>query len=123
MTGKVVEVLRNRIVTAGVNPVYIGEIPLQQKDCIALKVIDGYTDTRYFSATDLAEPLIEILIRAESYEKGQTWYNSVKDALDRYSEPEFGILCCWLTGSPGYLGRDVNNFGEWHMLFHVTVKE
>lgn len=123
MTEQAIKALKEHILQSGVSPVYIGDLPSLDLECVALKPIDGYANTRYFGATDLDEPLVEVVVRSVSYEVGQQWYNKIKDTLDRYSNRSVGIMSCLLTGSPGYLGKDINNFGEWHMIFHVTLND
>lgn len=123
MTDIVGKTLHARIVAAGVKNVYIGDAPSLQLNCVSLRPVDGYPSSRYFGKGLMSEPLVEVIIRNRYYEAGQGIYNTVKETLDKFSDESSGILSCFLTGSPGYLGRDVEGFSEWHMIFHVTVKE
>lgn len=123
MTDTVNTTLRNVVVAAGVDSVYIGDAPSLQLNCVALRPVDGYPSSRYFGKGLMSEPLIEVIVRNQDYQTGQEIYNVVKKTLDKFSDESNGILSCFLTGSPGYLGRDTEGFSEWHMIFHVTVKE
>lgn len=123
MSDEVMKTLRNMLVEAGIENVYIGDTPSLQLECVALRPTDGYSSIYFFGRVELAQPLVEVVIRAKAYQLGQSWYDQVKKALDKSSAESVGILSCVLTGSPGYLGRDLNGFGEWHMIFHLTLKE
>lgn len=123
MTDDAMKSLRNKVIALGIDKVFIGDPPSLELECVSIRPIDGYPSTRYFGDTDCEEPLIEVLVRAKTYSLGQRWYNIVSNGLDRFSDLNVKILSCLLTGSPGYLGADTNGFGEWHMLFHVTLQE
>lgn len=123
MSDEVMKALRNKIVASGIQDVYIGDAPSLQLECVALKPTDGYASIYFFGRMELAKPLVEVVIRTKAYQLGQSWYDQVKKALDKTNDEEVGILSCVLTGSPGYLGRDLNGFGEWHMIFDLTLKE
>lgn len=123
MTDAAIKSLRNSILSTGISKVVIGDLPALQLDCVAIRPVDGYASTYYFGATSLGEPLIEVIVRNKSYEVGQAWYNGIVQKLDQSMDESVGILSCMLTGSPGYLGRDIEGFSEWHILFHVTLKE
>lgn len=123
MTDVVVEALRGKLITAELQDVYIGDAPSLQLNCVALRPVDGYPSSRYFGKGLMSEPLIEVIVRNNDYQVGQEIYNKVNKTLDKFSDESNGILSCFLTGSPGYLGRDTEGFSEWHMIFHVTVKE
>lgn len=121
MIGEVSDALLAQARLSSTPAVYFGDLPALDLECAALKIVDGYPSSRYFGATDLGEPLLEVVIRSKSYSNGQQWYSEIKTLLDRFSNEQVGIISCMLTGSPGYLGKDINEFCEWHMIFHVTL--
>lgn len=123
MNNKALQALRNKLVDAGLEKVYIGDLPSLQLECVAIRLPDGYASSRYFGTQVLDEPLVEVLVRSKDYATGQNWYMLIADLLDKFVDRENGIVSCLLTGSPGYLGKDTEGFSEWHMLFHVTLKE
>lgn len=123
MSRSTAEVLRDVIVTTGIQEVFIGDAPALERECVALRLSDGYESTYYFGKSSIREPLVEIVIRTNLYEKGQQWYTAIRRVLDQYSNQSEGIISCYLTGSPGYLGRDTRGFNEWHMIIHVSRVE
>ena len=123
MTKDVMEFLRSKLVTAGVKNVYIGDAPSLQLNCVSIRPVDGYASTLYFCSPSMQEPLLEIIVRNDDYLTGQSEYNLIQKTLDKLVDRDIGILSCLLTGSPGYLGKDVEGFNEWHMIFHITVEE
>lgn len=123
MTDVVIEALRDKLVAAGIQDVYIGDAPSLQLNCVAIRPVDGYASSLYFGMKSIDEPLLEVIVRNTDYKTGQSTYGVVKNTLDKLVDESVGVLSCLLTGSPGYLGRDVEGFNEWHMIFHVTVKE
>lgn len=123
MTNAMLSHLRNVLVEAGLPSVVIGELPSRKLDVIAIKPNDGYTSTYYFGRQSSNETLLEVQIRNKDYVSGQQWSEVVKTTLDKYRNEKAGIDSCFLTGSPGFLGRDQTGFGEWHSVFHITYFE
>lgn len=123
MIDKLLQTLRSKLINAGLEKIYIGDLPSLQLDCIAIRTPDGYASSRYFGLQVLNEPLVEVIVRNKDYATGQNWYMLTSDLFDQLVDTQNGILSCVLTGSPGYLGRDTEGFNEWHMLLHVTLKE
>lgn len=123
MTDELMKHLQEKIKALDIDNVVLGDLPSRQLDCVALRPVDGYNSTRYFATKTLTEPLLEVLIRNTDYLQGSVWYNVIAKNLDKYVNKDEGIEGCWLTGSPGYLGADENGFGEWHMIFHLTISE
>lgn len=117
----ITEVLQDKLQQSGVSPVYISDAPSLQLECVNIRLPDGYASSYYFGKMEIEEPLVEIVIRSKNYEKGANWYSQIKKILDQWSSPDDGVLSCLLTGSPGYLGRDIRGYNEWHMLFHISI--
>lgn len=108
---------------AGLDKVYVGELPTRSIDAVAIKPVQGYNSMYYFGDYVANEPLIEIQIRHRDFYTGQYWSDIAKTSLDKLVNPDENIALCIQVGSPGYLGADSNGFGEWHTLFHVTYFE
>lgn len=123
MTDKTLRSLKEHLITAGLSDVYIGDLPELKLNCISIRPVDGYVSTRYFGKTDIKEPLLEVLIRNTDYATGTLNYNVATETLDKLSDEAAGILSAFVTGSPGYLGRNANGFGEWHFLVHLSLTE
>lgn len=122
MTNNAMKSLRDRILSTGIQNVVIGDLPELQESCIAIRPVDGYPSTLYLGMPETMEPLVEVITRNKSYEEGTDMYNKALKALNKYSDTSAGILLCVVTGSPGYLGRNTNDFGEWHFILHVSVQ-
>lgn len=123
MTEKAMLALQKQITDAGIEHTYIGDLPELQMDCIAIRPVDGYPSTVYLGMPATLEPLVEVITRAQRYEVGQEMYNAALKATHNYANEEAGILQCVVTGSPGYLGRDTEGFGEWHFILHVSLSD
>jgi hypothetical protein len=67
------------------------------------------------------EPLVEVIVRDEDYASGTTNCNNSMKALDGFVDSTVGILLTKVVGSPGYLGRNTNGFGEWHFIVHISL--
>lgn len=121
MNESVVNHLRDKVASLDIEPVVVGGLPALNINCVALKPNDGYESTRYFGLVASDEPLVEVVIRNESYPVGQAQYLVISKALDMYRNPDESIMSCFLIGSPGYLGADTAGFHEWHLILHLTV--
>lgn len=103
----------------GATPVYLGDLPELMDVCVALRPTDGYPSTMYFGTPDTLEPLLEVLIRSRDYATGTDVCSVAMRALDGFSDDTVGVVLSRVVGSPGYLGRDVNGFGEWHFVVRI----
>lgn len=101
--------------------VYIGDLPELDADCVALRPVDGYPSTVYLGMPATLEPLVEVLIRAHAYATGTDMSTQALKAVDGYIDETAGIMMSKVVGSPGYLGRNTNGFGEWHFITHVSL--
>ena len=105
----------------GETAVYIGDLPELDTACIALRPTDGYPSTLYLGMPETLEPLVEVLVRDVDYASGTTNSTKALQALNNYTDDSVGIILSKVVGSPGYLGRDTNGFGEWHFIVHVSL--
>lgn len=105
----------------GATKVYIGDLPELDENCMSIRPVDGYPSTLYLGMPDTLEPLVEVLIRNREYAVGTDVCSQSLKVLDKYTDESVGILLTKPVGSPGYLGRNVNGFGEWHFVVHVSL--
>ena len=122
MTNEALNSLRNVIQGAvGETAVYIGDLPELDIDCLALRPVDGYPSTVYLGMPATLEPLVEVIVRVREYETGTTLSTNAMKAVDNFTDDSVGILLSKVVGSPGYLGRNTNGFGEWHFITHISI--
>ena len=122
MTNEALKSLRTAISAAvGATKVYIGDLPELGESCVAFRPVDGYPSTVYLGMPETLEPLVEVIVRDEDYASGTDNCNNSMKALDGFTAEDVGILLTKLVGSPGYLGRNINGFGEWHFVVHITL--
>lgn len=122
MTNESLASLKNAI-TAAVEDVqvYIGDLPELDENCMSIRPVDGYPSTVYLGMRETLEPLVEVIVRNTDYASGTDSCSKAMKALDGFTDEAVGILLTKLVGSPGYLGRNTNGFGEWHFIVHVTL--
>lgn len=123
MVDKTLLILYTALKNAGLTPITIGDLPSQNAQGVAIRPVDGYPSTRYFGQKALNEPLIEIVFRSTEYATGENWYKTASKTLDAFSQSDDGVISCFITGSPGYLGKTSEGRNEWHLLLHATEKE
>ena len=106
-------------------PLVIGDLPSTQNIVVGIVEYDGATSTEYFGMESKSsfKPIVKIVIRHESYSKGQAWSEEVKNVLHRYHNEDIGILSCLMVGSPMYLGRNEQKLHEFQVTFNITTKE
>lgn len=122
MTNEALQSLRTVIqAVTGATKVYIGDLPELGEDCVAIRPVDGYPSTVYLGMPETLEPLIEVMVRDEDYASGTNNCNNAMKALDGFVDSTVGILLTKVVGSPGYLGRNTNGFGEWHFVVHISL--
>lgn len=107
----------------GATQVYIGDLPATDENCVAFRPVDGYPSTVYLGMPATLEPLVEVTIRDAEYASGTTNCNNAMKALDGFVDLAVGIMLTKLVGSPGYLGRNTDGFGEWHFIVHISLTE
>ena len=123
MTLDALTVLQQVLVSAGLQEVYIGDLPELAIDSIALRPVDGYPSTLYLGMPDTYEPLVEVLIRNTDFATGTNNSMLALKTLDNFSNTAVGILLAKVVGSPGYLGRNTEGFGEWHFIVHISLAD
>ena len=113
MTNEALQSLKTAISAAvGATNVYIGDLPELGENCVAFRPVDGYPSTVYLGMPETLEPLVEVIVRDEDYASGTNNCNNAMNALDGFVDETVGILLTKVVGSPGYLGRNTNGFGE-----------
>lgn len=105
----------------GATQVYIGDLPELGENCVAFRPVDGYPSTVYLGMPETLEPLVEVIVRDEDYASGTNACSNAMNALDGFTDETVGILLTKLVGSPGYLGRNTDGFGEWHFIVHISL--
>lgn len=122
MTNDALNALQQTIQGAvGATRVYIGDLPELDVSCVALRPVDGYPSTVYLGMPETLEPLVEVIVRDMDYASGTDNCSKAMKALNNFTDNATGILLTKIVGSPGYLGRDVNGFGEWHFIVHISL--
>lgn len=122
MTNDALNAIRDAVQAAvGSMNVYIGDLPELDEACIAIRPTDGYPSTVYFGMPSTLEPLVELLIRNSDYALGTDANTKAMKALDGFTHEQSGIQMSKVVGSPGYLGRNTNGFGEWHFMVHISL--
>lgn len=106
-------------------PLVIGDLPSAENTVVGIAEYDGATSTEYFGSTSksLFKPIVKIVIRHESYSKGQAWAEEVKNVLHRYHDESIGIQSCLMVGVPMYLGRTEQKLHEFQVTFNISIKE
>ena len=121
MTNEALLAIQQRIkAEVGATDVYIGDLPELQVTCVALRPVDGYPSTVYLGMPETFEPLVEVIVRDMDYASGTDTCSKAMKALNNFTDEATGIILSKIVGSPGYLGRDVNGFGEWHFVVHLS---
>ena len=122
MTNEALNALKNTIQgVTGATQVYIGDLPELDENCVAIRPVDGYPSTVYLGMPETLEPLVEVIVRHTEYASGTDICSNAMKALDGFTAEDVGILLTKLVGSPGYLGRNTNGFGEWHFIVHISL--
>ena len=106
-------------------PLVIGDLPSTSEIAVGIIEYDGATSTEYFGTVDTSvfNPIVKIVIRHQTYEKGREWAETVKNTLHRYYDGSNGILSCLIVGTPVYLGRNEQKLHEFQVTFNISIKE
>lgn len=106
-----------------VAPRFVGELPSQAEEGVALSPGEGEENIYYFSQEDtLRKPYVTCYIRTREYTKGEQFSSQVVEALDKFHDDDW-ILSCTLVGTPTYLGRNEDKLHEFQVVFKIIVKE
>lgn len=106
-----------------VNPVFIGEIPSQSDEGVALAPTD--LETRYWflgQEESIVTPYIQCSIRTKEYLKGENFSDILLKVLNGTIEDEnlLGIRPITYTN---YLGKNEDKLHEFQLTFKVILKE
>lgn len=110
---QVYELMTNGIATKP--NIYIGELPTDGDNCLAL-IEEGGSHDAYFGKQNLNEPYLRVMVRNLNYQDGYTQVNACKKLLTSYATS--GLIGIVLKGDILYLGRDDKR----RNLFQLTFK-
>ena len=112
------------ILPATLKPKFVGEVPSQSDEGVAISLVDGEDSTGFLSTdTIMTRPYIQIVVRTKSYDKGNKFCVQVIDVLDKYRNEEHNILGLWLRGNINYLGRTEEKLHEFELTFKSILLE
>lgn len=112
------------LIPSSVKPRFVGDIPSQSDEGVALSLYGTETITRFFgSSTSLIDQMVQCKIRTKKYGKGTKFMQQIRDTLDKYYNEEDGILSVILTDGDSYLGVNEEKLHEFQLIFKTTVKE
>lgn len=98
------------------NKVYIGELPTDVNECVAITEAGGPHDN-YFNRDQMDTPYVKITVRHPQFQQGYNLIRICKDLLSSYSEPDpFGLI---LVGDIMYFGRDDQRRNMWQLTFKI----
>ena len=96
--------------------VYIGELPTDIDNCIAIAEMGG-PHGNYFNKDHLDTPYVKLIIRHASYPTGAEFAEFCKATLASYAETlPFGLV---LINDIMYFGRDDERRNMWQLTFKV----
>ena len=102
-------------------PAFVGELPSQRENAIAVIEYSGNANTEYFDDSTMFEPVVKIVVRNHSYPEAQAQMKTVVDTLHRYHDET--LLLCLVVGQPMYLGRGDLGLHEFQVTFRTNIKE
>lgn len=103
-------------------PRVVGELPGTKSNVVAIMEYPGGASTEFFGMPpSILKPIVKIVIRHQDYAAGQTWVDTVKQALNKHHDEFF--MSIHMVDSPGYLGRGESELHEFQITFITTVKE
>ena len=105
-------------------PTVIGDLPASATEIIGVIEYDGATSTEFFGMqvnSSIFKPIVKIVFRSRTYQKGRSWADETKQLLHRYHDEK--ILSSLAVGSPSYLGRTQEKLHEFQVTFRFEVKE
>lgn len=98
---------------------YIGGLPTNRDDCIAL-IESGGSPHICFGRDVISRPLLQLVIRTRTYEVGETLVRINKTALQAYSDADYDMT---LVSEPLYFGQDEQHRHMWQLTFKIIIKE
>lgn len=102
-------------------PAFVGELPSQRENAVAVIEYSGNVNTEYFDDNTMFEPIVKIVVRNKSYPVAQEQMNTVIKKLHRYHD-DF-LLLCVVVGQPMYLGKGDAGLHEFQVTFRTQIKE
>lgn len=103
-------------------PIYIGDLPLEPAECIAIRLNGSSSSATYLGMSDVVgTPLIAINIRSLTYGKGSTDSETIRELLKaNVTISDVGIVP---NTHVQHLGKDAANRHLFTMYFKTIVKE
>ena len=94
---------------------YIGELPTDVDNCIAVGEVAGPFGT-YFAHDQMNEPLIKVVVRDSVYPRGYELIQACKNTLASYADATTSLV---LKNDVMYFGRDDARRNIWQLTFKV----
>lgn len=95
---------------------YIGELPTDVDQCVALTESGGLHGT-YFAKDQLNTPYLKVSVRSPKYAEGYSIVAKIKNTLTSYSNhQEFGMV---LVGDIMYFGRDDKRRNAFQLTYKI----
>lgn len=112
------------LIPSSVKPRFVGDIPSQSDEGVALSLYGTDTITRYFGTPiTIHDQLVQCKIRTKKYEKGTKFMHQITESLDKYHNEEDGILAVLLLDGDNDLGVNEEKLHEFQLTFKILVKE
>ena len=110
-------------IPATISPRFVGELPSQSDEGVALSPDDGQDNTTFFAtSTAIRRPYVQCLIRTKEYSKGEKFGEQVIKSLDGFSDGTT-ILQVRAQSALMYIGRNEEKLHEFQVMFKILVKE
>lgn len=94
---------------------YLGELPVDVDNCIALQEAGGPPDG-YFGKANIFKPRLLLIVRNENFDDGARIVKECKKALTSFADARIGIV---LIGDTMYFGRDDKRRNMWQLTFKI----
>ena len=112
------------LIPSSVKPRFVGDIPSQSDEGVALSLSGTEGITRFFGSNiSLIEQMVQCNIRTEKYEKGTKFMQQIIESLDKYHNEQDGILSVLLSDGDNDLGVNEEKLHEFQLTFKILVKE
>ena len=112
------------LIPSSVKPRFVGDIPSQSDEGVALSLYGTEGITRFFGSNiSLIEQMVQCNIRTEKYEKGTKFMQQIIESLDKYHNEQDGILSVLLSDGDNDLGVNEEKLHEFQLTFKILAKE
>lgn len=112
------------LIPSSVKPRFVGDIPSQSDEGVALSLYGTDMITRYFGTpTTIHSQLVQCKIRTQKYTKGTKFMQQIKQSLDKYHNEKDGILSVLLLDGDNDLGVNEEKLHEFQLTFKILAKE